>query len=542
MLNGTALSDVLTFHFAVQPGTARDLGRREFDGRFPDVQRPSVAALRELRDRLLPAEQVPDAAGRADTRTAMAWLDREAFRVGVLGRRHRDPVECLSEADVWGYVKQPYADTGAKVAAVRTHLAGVPDFLRRAEEVVGPTLPAGERLHALELARALATDLRDIAGLLATEDPGLRVPELAEPAEAAAAACERFAVRVGKTTPEAGVLGPELLREWVRVSEGVDRDPAELVAEAQAEVDTLVAALDELVVEFGVARRRDLYDVMERPEPGQDAAACIAPIVDRLRDFWTARDVIGVETRNPLVFRPRPHMFAAAEFGIVGPLDGVHPHHLYLPRKAGQGQHFALPMLEMLAVHETYAGHYVHTEAVFRHTRGVRNSMRLWAGFIEGWAHYTEELAIEQGLAEGRPLVRAAQLLAALEAATRLLIYVSVHSRRWSFGEAVQQAARLCDWPIPQATREVLGATFDWRVSLYTFGKLRIREWRRDFAADASPERLRAFHDRLLQGGFAPLEVVRLYAVESEKIEPDEEVPDGDVRDTRHGTADGEPG
>ncbi|MDY7086147.1 MAG: DUF885 family protein [Actinomycetota bacterium] len=545
MLNdGSALDDVLSFHFEVQPATARELGRREFDGRFPEVDRPSVAALAALRERLTPGLSAPSPAARADVRTGLAWLDREAFRVEVLGRRHRDPVECLSETDVWGYVKQPYAETGEKVAAVEAHLSGVPDFLRRAEDAVGATLPAGERLHALELSRALAADLRDTAGLLAVEHPGLRAPHLEPLAEAAAVACERFAERVGGSAPEAGVLGPELLREWVRVSEGVDQSVADLVGEAQAEVDALVAALDELVVRFGVARRRDLYDVMERPEPGQDAADCIAPIVDRLRRFWTDRDVVGVETLNPLVLRPRPRMFAAAEFGIVGPIEGVHPHHLYLPQKAAQGRHFALPMLEMLAVHETYAGHYAHTEAVFRHTRGVRNSMRLWAGFIEGWAHYAEELAIEQGLADGRPLVRAAQLLAALEAATRLLIHMSVHSRRWSFGEAVQQAVRLCDWPVPQATREVLAATFDWRVSLYTFGKLRIREWRRDFAADATPERLRAFHDGLLQGGFAPLEVVRQFAAESEKLrtenKPDEEVPDPDVRDAKQWATDGE--
>ncbi|MEU5907135.1 DUF885 family protein [Micromonospora sp. NPDC047467] len=534
---GSALSDVLAFHFDVQPCTARDLGRREFDGRFPDVTRPPVPALMELRDRLLPGGTAGSPAERADVRTAVSWLDREAFRVGVLGLRHRDPVECLVEADVWGYVKQPYASTEEKVAAVQAHLVGVPAFLRQAEEVVGATLPAGQRMHALELSRALAADLRDTVGLLAEEHPGLQAPQLDAPAEAAATACEKFAARVEMTTPEAALLGPELLQEWVRVSEGIDRTPTDLVGEAQAEVDALVAALAELVIEFGVARRRDLYDVMERPEPGQSVADCVAPMVDRLRQFWTDRDVVGVETRNPLLYRTRPRMFAAAEFGIVGPLNRPHPHHLYLPQKAAQGRHFALPTLEMLAVHETYAGHYVHTEAVFRHVDGVRNSMRLWAGFVEGWAHYAEELAIEQGLADGRPLVRAAHLLAALEAATRLLVYVSVHSRRWTFGEAVQHAAHLCDWPIPQATREVLGATADWRLSLYTFGKLRIREWRRDSAANATPARLRAFHDRLLRGGFAPLAVVRQYALESEKIEPDEGGRNAYVRDKRHEAA-----
>jgi hypothetical protein len=43
----------------------------------------------------------------------------------------------------------------------------------------------------------------------------------------------------------------------------------------------------------------------------------------------------------------------------------------------------------------------------------------------EGWTHFGEELAIEQGLAADHPLVEIAQLRFALEAATRL-VYLSV--------------------------------------------------------------------------------------------------------------------
>src|SRR5262245_5318464 len=66
---GAALRDVLELHFEVRPRTARELGRHEFDGRFPDVARPTVAALQELRGRVAPLESAPDPASRADVRT-----------------------------------------------------------------------------------------------------------------------------------------------------------------------------------------------------------------------------------------------------------------------------------------------------------------------------------------------------------------------------------------------------------------------------------------------------------------------------------------
>ncbi|WP_027341371.1 DUF885 family protein [Hamadaea tsunoensis] len=505
--------EILDSHFAIHPHAGREVGRYEYDGRFPDIARPDAGYFTDYRSRVAPLAVIADPARRADVRTSLAWLDREAFRVGVLGQQLRDPVECLSETDVWGYVQQPYADPAARIDALRSHLDGVPAFLERAEPAIAPSLPVGQRLHALDLARALAADLRDVGGLLAAVHPEMSAPHLAGPAEAAAIAVEKFAVAVEKSAPIGGMLGPERLREWIRVSEGVDRSTGELIDEAQAEVDDIVAALDALAAQHGVSRRRDLYDLMERPAQGLGAVDCVAGLVERLRDFWAGRGVVTVETANPLRYLHRPRMFAAAEFGVTGPFAGSgQPHHLYLPQWTDR----PLPMIEMLTVHEAYAGHYLHTEAAFRQTHGVRSSLRLWAGFVEGWAHYTEELAIEQGLAEDRPLLRAAQLLSALEAATRLLVYLRVHAGRWTFGEAVQNTAVLCEWPVAQATRDVLSTTSDWRVALYTFGKLRIREWRRDAGVGTDRQALTAFHDRLIGCGFAPLGVVRQYYLDSE--------------------------
>ncbi len=517
------VSAVLERHSEVYPSTARDVGRRDFDAVFPGYFRPAPDEIAEMRRRLAPLESVADPDLRADVRTAQAWVERESFRVEVRGRRHIGPSECLAEASVWGYVKQPYASVADKIAVIEKHLRGVPDFLAGAADTLEAELPAGERMRSIQFGLALAADLRDIELLLAAEHPGATAPQLAEPAEAAAAACEEFASRVETCVPRPAVMGPDLLAEWIRVAEGIDITAAETVAAAQAEVDELTASLDALAAGLGVERRSALYDLMDYPASTETALDALERIIGRLREFWAACDVVSLDAANPLAYRRRPRMFAAAEFGITGPYekDG-HPHYLYLPQRsdaaeqqsASGRQHFALPMLEILAVHETYAGHYVHAEAAFRATRGIRSQLRLWAGLVEGWAHYTEELAIEQGLADGRPLVHAAQLLSALEAATRLVVYASVHAGRWSFGEAVAQAARLCDWPVDQAAREVLTATSDWRRSLYTLGKLHIREWRRSDGVGATPAELTNFHEGLIGAGFAPLGVARRYQLE----------------------------
>jgi uncharacterized protein (DUF885 family) len=187
-------------------------------------------------------------------------------------------------------------------------------------------------------------------------------------------------------------------------------------------------------------------------------------------------------------------------------------------------------MLEVIAVHEASPGHYVHTEASFRGPSVIRTCIPCSAGFPEGWAHYAEELAVEHGLAHERPLVEVAQLKSALEAATRLLIFLSVHMGRWNFAEAVGRATVICDWSPERAAREVLVAVSDAEMAMYTLGKLRIRQWRRTAAGGTTRRELKRFHDRILQCGYAPLATVWQYYLDGQRQPRQSETPA-----TRHG-------
>jgi uncharacterized protein (DUF885 family) len=174
------------------------------------------------------------------------------------------------------------------------------------------------------------------------------------------------------------------------------------------------------------------------------------------------------------------------------------------------------PMLEMLAVHETYAGHYLQVETASTGPSVIRNSILWFSGFTEGWAHYVEELAVEQGLAADRPLVEIAQLRFALEAASRLLVYYSVHSGRWTFAQACERASTINSWSSDRARREVVETVSNARPAMYALGKLRIREWRRTAALGTSRQDLSAFHHRLMRCGSAPLSTVRRYLVDGQ--------------------------
>jgi uncharacterized protein (DUF885 family) len=134
----------------------------------------------------------------------------------------------------------------------------------------------------------------------------------------------------------------------------------------------------------------------------------------------------------------------------------------------------------------------------------------------EGWAHFGEELAIEQGLAADHPLVEMAQLRFALEAATRLLVYLSVHSGRWTFIEACARASALTGWSAGRTIRDVMETVAHRTRAMYTLGKMEIREWRSATVSQADWT-LREFHGRIMGCGSAPQSTVQRYLADGRR-------------------------
>ncbi len=516
-----SVSAVVDYVFERYPQVARRAGRHDFDGRLPEVVPDSrtevdalLAAVARQAD-ALPKDADPEA--RADLGTAMRILTDERFRIAETGRPHRGPDEWLAETDVHLYLRSPYAPLDERVAALSRHLAQLPDFLAATAKTLGRTLSAGERISGVENARSRAVSVSNmITQFVATRLEFADGP-LMEQAGRASAAFLGFADAVAATQPVRAVLGPDLLAAYLEAAEGVDTPVSELLAEAAAEVESLAARLDALSARLGVSTRRELYGLLSARRPEGSVVGTLSRIVDRLQEFWAQQDVVTTTGRERLEIRAvrDPSTSAVVVFDPGGLLEKLpQPHVLHVPEPhdcAELRDYLNEPMLEMIAVHEVLPGHYLHHEATPEQAGLIRRCVPWFSGFTEGWAHYTEELAIERGLAEDRPLVEVAALRFALEAAVRLLVFLSVHSGRSKFGAAVAEAATLCAWSPEQAGREVLAVAAQPASAMYTLGKLRIRRWRTLAGVGDSPAELKAFHDRLVRCGSAPLSTVWRY-------------------------------
>ena len=86
---------------------------------------------------------------------------------------------------------------------------------------------------------------------------------------------------------------------------------------------------------------------------------------------------------------------------------------------------FNFPTLWNISIHEVYPGHFLH----YQHLRQVESKVRKStffapASFVEGWAHYCEQMMMEAGFRRGDATLRLGQLA---EALVRLARFVVAH-------------------------------------------------------------------------------------------------------------------
>ncbi len=172
---------------------------------------------------------------------------------------------------------------------------------------------------------------------------------------------------------------------------------------------------------------------------------------------------------------------------------------------------FDRAILQNISVHEAMPGHFV--QYLYQQANPNRSLVRLLAGSYattEGWAHYTEQMMLDQGLGNHDAKQHLAQLQDALLRDCRLVAAISMHTGTMTLAQATTLMEKTCFQPKAEAYREARRGTSDPGYFSYTLGKLMILKLRADVqAADGSRFTLAHFHDRFLAAGLVPVPIIR---------------------------------
>ncbi|HEX8558560.1 MAG TPA: DUF885 family protein, partial [Pyrinomonadaceae bacterium] len=319
-------------------------------------------------------------------------------------------------------------------------------------------------------------------------------------------------------------LGAENYRRKLLYEEMVETPTAALLREGERQLretqDQMRAVAEEVAPGRGV---RAALQLLARERPTADGLVGEARSdLDRIRAFVRAEGILTPPARENLTVAETPEYarsLSSASLDAPGAFERVADEGFYYvtppdPAWTPQQQEEHLGRynrygLTVTSIHEAYPGHYYQLLKA-RGASPVRAALGS-ASFVEGWAHYCEQMMLDEGFGGNNPKLRLAQLDAALLRLCRYVVGLRLHTAGMTYPEAVEFFVREGYQPRTNAEREARRGTLDPTYLVYTLGKseiLRLREeWRRQLGDSF---RLGDFHDRLLSYGMPPVKILRM--------------------------------
>ena len=177
------------------------------------------------------------------------------------------------------------------------------------------------------------------------------------------------------------------------------------------------------------------------------------------------------------------------------------------------------PQLWTTSIHEAFPGHFVQGQYLKEVSSVVRRTWALApASFVEGWAHYTEQMMIDEGFGGGDPKIRLGQHADALLRLCRFVVGIREHTEWMTVDQATRFFMNNAYMGETPSRAEAERGTFDPTYLVYTVGKLGILKLRDDYKQYRGKDySLQEFHDRLLADGMAPLWVHRQMLMPGDK-------------------------
>ena len=171
---------------------------------------------------------------------------------------------------------------------------------------------------------------------------------------------------------------------------------------------------------------------------------------------------------------------------------------------------FNKSVMNIITVHEVFPGHFIQFLYVQQFPTKTRKLTASGTN-VEGWAHYTEQMMIEEGYGNHDPKQRLAQLSEALLRDCRWVVGMKEHTQ----GMSVQQGAtdyftKKCFQQPANAYEEARRGAYNPTYLYYTLGKLEIYKLRADYQkARGASYSLKEFHDAFVKQGGIPIKMIR---------------------------------
>lgn len=524
------VDDLLAYLQEVCPGQASLDGVHLHDDLLEDFSRPSVdnhlralagfsRRLHQINPAFLPpVEQVehPIVASNIEAR----MFELEQIRTWERSPQLYADTLATSLATQTMFAYAPEADRARRVLS---KLRQVPRFVQAARDNIKE--PAGIVVKvALETWRGtLRLIERDLPRAFSTLDDLHILGDLADASTEATAVITTYIdtleTEVAPRAKASFRLGREHFEQKLKLEEGITVNVDRLLQIALRELNEAQEQFRSAAGKLTNGDPETAWREAKRqhPQPGELIGTAREQVAE-LAAFLTRHQIVTVPNAEQVVVAPSPDFYrwAFASMWTPGPFESKPSRAYYYltdvdrswpeERQIEHLRDFSLPALWNVTIHEVYPGHFLH----YQHLRQVDSKVRKStffapASFVEGWAHYSEQMMIDAGFRKSDPSIRLGQLAESLVRLARFIVAIRLHCEDLSVEQGVRFFRDEAFLEESTARREAERGTFDPTYLVYSVGKLMLLKLRQDWEEQQGAKfSLRSFHDTLLGQGTAP--------------------------------------
>ncbi|HZS35417.1 MAG TPA: DUF885 domain-containing protein [Polyangia bacterium] len=518
------------------PSAATELGLHQHDAELESLSAESRRALAAwLHDyarrvaaldaaRLTPAEQI-------DLATLKAGLDSSLVELeDVQGWQHRpDAYTGLASRSIYSIIKRDFAPADERLRSVIAREEKIPALLAEGKKNL-----SGVSKVSVEIALDEIDGIRDFfakdvpLAFAAVKDKALRARLDAATKGVVLALVDYREFLKRDIQPHANApfaIGEARFRKKLHADELIDAPLDELLQRGEAELRRLQAEFKATAQKIDPKKSAVEVQALMQKDHGT-AERLIADTQARLaglRKFLVDKQIVSLPSEiMPRVEETPPFMRATtlASMETPGAFETRATEAYYnvtLPEKSWSAEQienylggaFSRPTIDVTSIHEAFPGHYVQYLWIPRLSSKVRKVEGVSTN-VEGWAHYCEQMMLDEGYGAGDAKLRLAQLQDALLRAARFVVGIRMHTRGMTFEQGVEFFQREGFQEHKVAEMETRRGTEDPTYLYYTLGKLEILRLRDDYRRKlGAAYSLRKFHDAFLGEGAIPLPLMR---------------------------------
>lgn len=533
----------LTGTFEANPGAGTSAGRHEYDGRTVDLSKEAInlrrADLQRLRHEIdFELIRSDDQEESLRGRVLKAAIDGDLFALDTLRSFSRNPMTYAGAVDVSIYGKRDFAPKADRLRDATRVLAGVPAVVAAAKANLDSVLPRVYIETAIKIAEGQAEFAQGdlLVAFADVNDEGAKA-RLKTVADIAAASMKDYvqwlkSERLPKATAQFAI-GREGFARMLRDNELISQTPEEILAIGLKELDRQTRLFEAAAREIDPSRSpREVWAALQHDHPtAENLLADTRAHLAAIRGFLVDKDIIRFPTAQDVIVDETPSFLRATSFASMD-TPGVFEkkatesfYYVTLPDRAWDKAKsdewltaFNYYTTDVVSIHEALPGHFV--QALHLHDSGVEGAQGYVGSyaFIEGWAHYCEEMVLDEGFPpeslrttpNAAAKYRMAQASEALLRCCRLVSAIRMHCQGQSLDDATKFFVEKAYYEEAPARSEAERGSYDPGYCLYTVGKLQILKLREDWKKqEGDAFTLRRFHDELLRHGQPQIRLLR---------------------------------